>query len=82
MFRENLFKNNFLGDLIGDSRELLELEETEALVSSTNDEDWKFMHFFASCIVGVSGVKSGVITLVCNDVLTYISLIILVLLQQ
>ena len=61
---------------------LLELEETEALVSSTKDEDWLFMHFFASCVIGVSGVKSGVNAVGINDVLTYISLILLVLHQK
>ena len=68
--------------MISDSRELLELEETEALVSSTKDEDWKFLHFFASCVIGVSGVKSGVDTFCCDDVLTYISLIVLLLHQK
>ena len=72
-------KNRLLGDLISDSRELLELEEMEALVSSTQDEDWKFMHFFASCVSGVSGVKSGVNSVGCNYVLTSISLIFLLL---
>ena len=62
--REIDFKDKLLSAMILDLRNLVEMDETKSLVDKIENNDWKFMHFFASCVLG-AGINSSTIFKPC-----------------
>ena len=50
--REIDFKDKFSSEIFLELRNLVEMSETKSLVAKIENNDWKFMHFFASCVLG------------------------------